>query len=46
MSVYAGIPGIGDHFGDDPTVLIDPAQARFLAEQLSTWADRAEGEQP
>jgi hypothetical protein len=28
--------------GDDPTVLIDPAQARFLAEQLSTWADRAD----
>lgn len=31
---------------DDPTVLINPAQARFLAEQMSTWADRAEGKQP
>jgi hypothetical protein len=31
--------------GDDPCVLIDPAQARFLAEQLTTWADRAEGKQ-
>jgi hypothetical protein len=28
--------------GDDPTVLINPAQARFLAEQLATWADRAD----
>jgi hypothetical protein len=28
--------------GDDPTVLIDPAQARFLAEQLTTWADQAD----
>jgi hypothetical protein len=28
--------------GDDPTVLLDPAQARFLAAQLTTWADRAE----
>jgi hypothetical protein len=31
--------------GDDPCVLINPAQARFLAEQLATWADRAEGKQ-
>lgn len=29
---------------DDPTVLIDPAQARFLAAQLITWADRAEAQ--
>ncbi|MDX3558808.1 hypothetical protein PV729_45380 [Streptomyces europaeiscabiei] len=28
--------------GDDPCVLLDPAQARFLAEQLRTWADRAD----
>jgi hypothetical protein len=28
--------------GDDPTVLINPQQARFLAEQLATWADRAD----
>jgi hypothetical protein len=28
--------------GDDPTVLLDVAQARFLAAQLATWADRAE----
>ena len=31
-----------DVVGDDPAVLIDPAQARFLATQLATWADRAE----
>jgi hypothetical protein len=29
--------------GDDPCVLIDPAQARFLATQLAAWADRADG---
>lgn len=28
--------------GDDPAVLLDPGQARFLATQLTTWADRAE----
>jgi len=28
--------------GDDPAVLLDPAQARFLAEQLTTWADQAD----
>lgn len=28
--------------GDDPCVLIDPAQARHLAEQLATWADQAD----
>ena len=27
-------------------VLIDPAQARFLAAQLTTWADRVEGGTP
>lgn len=28
--------------GDDPAVLLDVAQARFLAGQLNTWADRAD----
>jgi hypothetical protein len=28
--------------GDDPCVLLDLTQARFLAAQLTTWADRAE----
>lgn len=28
----------------DPCVLINPAQARHLAEQLATWADQAEGQ--
>ncbi|MDX2846439.1 hypothetical protein PV377_47360 [Streptomyces ipomoeae] len=28
--------------GDDPTALIDPPQARFLAAQLATWADQAD----
>lgn len=32
--------------GDDPTVLLDVAQARFLASQLAVWADRVEGKQP
>lgn len=33
--------------GDDPCVLIDPAQAWFLAAQLAHWADRVDGgEQP
>lgn len=27
--------------GDDPCTLINPAQARHLAEQLATWADQA-----
>ena len=27
-------------------VVLDVAQARYLAEQLSDWADRAEGKQP
>ncbi|MBD9700684.1 hypothetical protein IHE56_00970 [Streptomyces sp. ID01-12c] len=27
-------------------LIINPAQARHLAEQLATWADRAEGKQP
>jgi hypothetical protein len=29
--------------GDDPTVLLNPAQARHLAEQLASWAARADG---
>ncbi|MDX3645230.1 hypothetical protein [Streptomyces sp. MB09-02B] len=28
--------------GDDPCTLINPAQARHLAEQLATWADQAD----
>lgn len=28
--------------GDDPCVLINPAQARHLIEQLSTWVDQAD----
>jgi hypothetical protein len=32
--------------GDDPCVLIDPTQARFLASQLATWAARADGKIP
>jgi hypothetical protein len=28
--------------GDDPCVLINPAQARHLAESLATWADQAD----
>ncbi|MEU1273024.1 hypothetical protein [Streptomyces sp. NPDC005799] len=28
--------------GDDPTVLLDIAQARFLAAQLNHWADQAD----
>lgn len=28
--------------GDDPAVLLDPPQARHLAEQLNTWADQAD----
>ena len=28
--------------GDDPCVLINPAQARHLAEQLAGWADQAD----
>lgn len=28
--------------GDDPCTLLDPAQARFLAARLVTWADRAD----
>lgn len=28
--------------GDDPCVLIDPAQARHIAEQLADWADQAD----
>lgn len=28
--------------GDDPCVLINPTQARFLAEQLTAWADEAD----
>jgi hypothetical protein len=35
-----------DVAGDDPTVLLDPGQARFLAAQLVHWADRVEGRQP
>ncbi|MFJ1647952.1 hypothetical protein [Streptomyces sp. NPDC088258] len=26
--------------GDDPCALVDPVQARFLAGQLTAWADR------
>lgn len=29
---------------DDPAVILNPAQARHLAEQLSTWADQAEAQ--
>lgn len=29
--------------GDDPTVLLNPAQARHLADHLNRWADRAVG---
>ena len=29
--------------GDDPAIVINPAQARYLAGQLTVWADRAEG---
>lgn len=32
--------------GYDPCVLINPAQARHLAEALHAWADQAEGKQP
>jgi hypothetical protein len=32
--------------GDDPCILLNPAQARHLAEQLTGWADQAEGKQP
>jgi hypothetical protein len=32
--------------GDDPCILLDPDQARFLAAQLAAWADRVEGKQP
>ncbi|MGS2588061.1 hypothetical protein [Streptomyces hebeiensis] len=31
-----------DVFGGDPCALIDPAQARFLAGQLTAWADRVD----
>lgn len=31
-----------DLSSDDPTVLLDLEQARFLAAQLTTWADRAD----
>jgi hypothetical protein len=31
---------------DDPAVILNPAQARHLAEQLTAWADQAEGAQP
>ena len=30
---------------EDPAFILNPAQARHLAEQLVTWADRAEGKQ-
>lgn len=33
-----------DTDGDEPTVLINPAQARHLAGQLTAWADDAEEE--
>lgn len=33
LSIYAG---------DDPAVLLNPAQARYLAQQLSDWADSAQ----
>lgn len=29
--------------GEDPTVLLNPAQARYLADRLNKWADRAVG---
>jgi hypothetical protein len=29
--------------GDDPAALLDLAQARFLAAQLTAWADRVDG---
>lgn len=29
--------------GDDPAAVLNPAQARHLAEQLTGWADWAEG---
>ncbi|MDX2550154.1 hypothetical protein [Streptomyces stelliscabiei] len=29
---------------DDPAVVLNPAQARHLAEQLAAWADQAEGQ--
>lgn len=32
---------------EDPAVILNPTQARHLAEQLTAWADQAEGsEQP
>lgn len=31
---------------DDPAVVLNIAQARHLAEQLTAWADQAEGAQP
>ena len=31
---------------DDPAVVINPAQARHLAGQLTAWADDTEGAQP
>jgi hypothetical protein len=37
LRVHLDVPG------DDPAVLLDVAQARYLANQLTTWADQAEG---
>lgn len=31
---------------DDPAVILNPAQARHLAAQLTAWADDTEGAQP
>ena len=35
-----------DVAGDDPTVLLDPEQVRFLRDQFTAWLDRVEGKQP
>lgn len=36
LRLYVDLPG------DDPTILINPQQARHLAQQLTDWADSAE----
>lgn len=36
LRLYIDVPG------DDPCVLLTPAQARYLADQLTAWAHRAE----